>query len=268
MIIVIITFLLMIMIIKVIKNNTVKAKLANKEEIFGILNSVPSPVITEMFGYDFVILDTEHLLVSPEALEHAIRAAESVNICVFVRVPNSSPAAIGRALDAGAQGIVVSRMSSVEEAKIAISACYYPPLGNRGITGGKNTGFCTLPLSEYITKANQEIVLTLMIENIEGVNALPEIIKLPGIDMILEGALDLSLSMGHGVEFNHPHVQNNILKISQLCQHEKITFCAIPRLPNQFTMWRKKGITAFLSGEDRGLIFKAMQHNLNTLKYS
>lgn len=252
-----------------IKNNPIKAKLAKHEEVFGILNSVPSAVITEMFayaGYDFVILDTEHLLLSPETLEHAIRAAESVNLCVFVRVPSACPVAIGRALDAGAQGVVVSRVSSLQEAQIAIAASHYPPLGNRGISGGKNTGFGTLALSEYITKANQEIMLTLMIEDLEGLNALPEILQLSGIDMILEGALDLSLAMGHGVNFNHQEVQQAILNMAELCLHTDITFCAIPRLPGQLSMWREKGIQAFLAGEDRGLLFKALKNHLLNLK--
>jgi len=252
-----------------IKDNPIKAKLARHEEVFGILNSVPSAVLTEMFayaGYDFVILDTEHLLLSPETLEHAIRAAESVNLCVFVRVPTACPVAIGRALDSGAQGIVVSRVSSLQEAQIAVAASHYPPLGNRGISGGKNTGFGTLPLSEYIRKANQEIMLTLMIEDLQGLNALPEILQLSGVDMILEGALDLSLAMGHGVNFNHPEVQQSIFNMAELCLQTNITFCAIPRLPEQLSMWRDRGIHAFLTGEDRGLIFKALKNHLLDLK--
>jgi len=252
-----------------IKKNTVKEKIQNNKEVFGILNSVASPIITEMFayaGYDFVILDTEHLLVSPDLLEHSIRAAESNALCVFVRVPNACPVAIGRALDAGAQGIVVSRVSSVKEAKQAIAASYYPPLGTRGITGGKNTGFGTLSLPEYIKQANQEIMLTLMIENTEGVIALPEIIKLPEIDMILEGALDLSLSMGLGTDFTHQSVQQAIADMAKLCQQNEVNFCAIPRLPNQLNIWRKKGVNTFLAGEDRGLLFKALKNHLGELK--
>jgi 4-hydroxy-2-oxoheptanedioate aldolase len=252
-----------------LKSNQIKIKLNADEEIFGILNSVPSPVIIEMFafaGYDFVIIDTEHLLFSPEALEHAIRAAESVELTVFVRVPSPCPIAITRALDAGAQGIVVARISSLKEAKTAIQSCFYPPIGNRGITGGKNTGFGTIPLSEYIQKANQEVMLTLMIENNEGVKALPEIVKLPHIDMILEGALDLSLSMGYGTDFNHINVQKAISKMAQICAQEQVKFCAIPRLPEQLQQWREKGVHAFLSGEDRGIMFKALKQHLHQLK--
>jgi 4-hydroxy-2-oxoheptanedioate aldolase len=252
-----------------LKSNKVKSKLMANEEIFGILNSVPSAIITEMFafaGYDFVIIDTEHLLFSPDTLEHAIRAAESVDLSVFVRVPSPCPIAITRALDAGAQGIVISRVSSLKEAQTAIQSCFYPPIGKRGITGGKNTGFGTIPLSEYIQQANQQVMLTLMIEDEEGVQALPEILKLDHIDMILEGALDLSLSMGHGTDFNHIEVQQAISTMAHHCAQSNVKFCAIPRLPGQLQQWREKEVTTFLAGEDRGLMFKALKQHLQQLK--
>ncbi|WP_028866196.1 HpcH/HpaI aldolase family protein [Psychromonas aquimarina] len=252
-----------------IKANLVKQKTAAKQEVFGILNSVPSAVITEMFayaGYDFVILDTEHLFVTPETLEHAVSAAKGLNLTVFVRVAHACPAAIGRALDAGAQGIVVARVSSLQEAQAAVQASYYPPLGRRGITGGKNTGFGILPLSEYISTANQQIMLTLMIENLEGLSALPEIVQLAGVDMILEGALDLSLAMGHQADFNHPEVQQNIEQMALICRQADVAFCAVPRLPQQLSMWRERGVHTFLAGEDRGVMFKALKNHLSQLK--
>lgn len=249
--------------------NPLKKKLAAGTDIFGILNSVPSAVITEMFayaGYDFVILDTEHLLISDESLAHAIRAAECAGIPALVRVPNCDPSRIGKILDAGAQGIIVSRVSDIKSAKIAIEACKYPPLGSRGITGGRTTGFGTIPLAEYIEKANNEIFIGLMIEDTQGLDALPEIVQLPHLDMIFEGAIDLSLSMGHGIEFNHENVQAAIHKMAEISQQAHIPFCAIPRLPGQKQQWKEKGVTAFLVGEDRGFIFKELKNKLHSLK--
>lgn len=77
------------------------------------------------------ILNTEHLLVSFDLLKHSIKAAERNALCVFVREPNACPVAIGRALNADTQG-VVSRVSSVREAKQAIAASY-SPLMTRGM---------------------------------------------------------------------------------------------------------------------------------------
>lgn len=104
--------------------------------MFGILNSVPSPLLCDMFaaaGYDFVVLDTEHLLRSPVELELCLRAAEAAGITALVRVPLEERALMGRLLDAGAQGIVIPRVSSPEQARQAIDAVRFPPLGKRGI---------------------------------------------------------------------------------------------------------------------------------------
>ena len=253
-----------------IKVNLLKTKLTEGKPLFGMLNSVPSPIICEMLayaGYDFVILDTEHVLISDDAIAHTIRAAESAGIPLLVRVADANPAYIGKLLDAGALGIVVSRVSSLEVARQAIAAAKYPPLGNRGITGGRNTGFGTLPLQEYIDIANRETFVGLMIEDTQGIDALPDILQLDGVDMIFEGALDLSLSMGQGTEFNHPAVQDNIHFMASLCLQQAVPFCAIPRLPGQKSAWLKLGITAFLVGEDRGLIFKQLKQQLQHLKH-
>ncbi|NRD75569.1 hypothetical protein HQQ94_20575 [Shewanella sp. VB17] len=249
--------------------NSLKLKLIKQDAVFGILNSIPSPVICEMFayaGFDFAVLDTEHVLISDEDLAHCIRAADCSGLPLLVRVADANSATIGKILDAGAAGIVVSRVSSVAMAKQVISAAKYPPLGRRGITGGRNTGFGTIPLQDYVDLANSETLVCLMIECANGMASLPEIVELEHIDMIIEGALDLSLSLGYGTQVTHQNVQAQIHKMAQLCQAKNIPFCAIPRTPEQQVSWRQKGTQAFLIGEDRGMIFKSLKNQLETIK--
>lgn len=234
-----------------------------------MLNSTPLPLLVEMIGYagyDFVILDQEHLMRDGTELEHAIRAAECADITPFVRVPGALPHLIQQALDAGAQGIVVPRVESVEQAQIAAQACRYAPKGTRGITGGRNTGFGSLPLAEYAQKANQEVMLTLMIESKSGVENLDAILTVPGVDMILEGAMDLAFSLGHEAQSQHQQVQQNIATIADKCRQHQVRFCAIPRSEGQLSQWRKQGINAFVAGEDRGILFRALQNHLMQFK--
>ncbi|MGO4777541.1 aldolase/citrate lyase family protein, partial [Lysobacter sp. 2RAB21] len=85
----------------------------------GLLNSLPAPLLCEMIGragYDFIVLDLEHLLVSPDQLQHAIRACELGGCEPWVRVPEVDVKLIGRVLDAGAKGIVIPRLETVDEA--------------------------------------------------------------------------------------------------------------------------------------------------------
>jgi len=123
-----------------LQTNQLKHALAEGKTVFGLLNSIPLPLMVEMVGYagyDFVILDMEHVCVNPETLENMVRAAECAGITPLVRVPGAAPEAILRALDCGAQGIVVPHLRNAEEAAQVVAASRYHPLGKRGISGGR-----------------------------------------------------------------------------------------------------------------------------------
>lgn len=179
----------------------------------GLLQSVPSPLLCEMLGhagYDFVLLDLEHVLLSPDQLQHAIRACELGGCAPWVRVPEVDEKLIGRVLDAGARGVVISRLETVEQAERAVAAARFPPLGRRGITGGRVTGFGKTALPDYIEQANREIHVVPMIESEAGVRALPQILAVPGISLVMEGALDLALDLGLGPQPLHADVWQQI----------------------------------------------------------
>lgn len=245
--------------------NPLKSRLRRNEPVYGLLNSVPGPWLAEMIGragYDFVILDMEHLLVSEETLRHSLQAVLSTGCTPLVRVPDGNAKRIGRLLDAGARGIVLPQVDSAATVADAIAACRFPPLGRRGITGGPITGFGTLGLDDYIHLANDNILVVPMIESRAGVEALPEILTLEGVDMVLEGALDLALDLGLGPRPQAPEVTTLIADMAAQCRDAGVPFCANPRSPEQLAHWREAGITAWLAGEDRGYLFRALQQRL------
>ena len=123
-------------------------------------------------GYDFVILDLEHLLRSEEDIMHCVRACEAAGISPWLRMAQVDEKLIGRALDAGIEAIVLSRTESAVQVQRAIEAAFFPPLGKRGMTGGRITGFGRLPLPEYIDLANRQTPIIPMIESRAGVDAL------------------------------------------------------------------------------------------------
>ncbi|MCY1267772.1 5-keto-4-deoxy-D-glucarate aldolase [compost metagenome] len=242
--------------------NKLKAALAAGRDVFGLINALPLPLMTEMIGYagfDFVILDLEHVGVNPQTLENMIRAAECAGITALVRVPWAAPDIILRVLDAGAQGIVVPHVCSRATAELAVASACYHPLGTRGIAGGRTTGFGTLTLPEYLERANRELMVVAMIEDREGVEAIDEIVAVPGIDMVLEGAIDLSQSLGVPADAQHPAVQAAIHRVAQACQASGVPFCAIPRAAGQCEQWREQGVHAFLLGDDRATACRAMK---------
>jgi len=217
-------------------------------------------------GYNFAVLDLEHVLISPHQLQHSIRACELGGCIPWVRVPEVDTKLIGRVLDAGAKGIVISRLESADDAALAVSAALFPPLGRRGITGGRVTGFGRTSLVDYIAQTNQEIHIVPMIESIAGVHALPEILTVPGVSLIMEGALDLALDLGLGPDPLHSDVFKSLQQIAEHCHHAGVPFCANPRNDDQHSYWMDLGIKWFLAGEDRGLVLLALRNRASSLR--
>ena len=252
-----------------LQTNHLKRALAEGKTVFGLLNSIPSPLLVEMIGYagfDFVILDMEHVCVNPETLENMVRAAECAGVTPLVRVPSAAPDVILRALDCGAQGVVVPHVRTAADAAQAVAASRYAPLGMRGISGGRTTGFGTIDLATYLARANSEIMVVAMIEDCAGVDNLDAILSATGIDMVLEGAIDLSQSYGVPGQAQHPIVQEAIERIAAGCAARGIPFCAIPRIAGQAASWKARGVQAYLLGDDRGVSFRAIKAHLATFK--
>jgi 4-hydroxy-2-oxoheptanedioate aldolase len=105
-----------------------------------------------------------------------------------------------------------------------------------------------------------------MIEDRAGVENIDAIVSVPGIDLVLEGAIDLSQSYGVPGQAQHPDVQAAILTIADACRKHNVPFCAIPRLPEQGEYWRQRGVHAFLLGDDRGVAFRAFKAHLQSWK--
>ena len=252
-----------------LQSNRLKQALADGKTVHGLLCSLPLPLMVEMIGYagyDFIILDLEHVGVNPETLENMIRAAECAGITPLVRVPGCQPEVILRVLDAGAQGVVVPHVRNRQEAEAIVAASRYHPLGNRGISGGRMTGFGTLDLPAYFARANEEIMVVAMIEDKEGVAQLPDILSVPGIDLVLEGAVDLSQSYGVPGQMHHPEVRAAVETIARQCTAHGIPFCAVPRTPEQMHAWRSRQVRAYLLGDDRGVSFRALKAYLAAMR--
>lgn len=107
-----------------------------------------------------------------------------------------------------------------------------------------------------------------MIETAAGLRALPDILALPGVGMVLEGALDLALDLQLGPDPQHPEVWLALQSMADICANAEVPFCANPRTPEQHTFWRNRGIRSFLAGEDRGLLHTALKHRLSSLQSS
>lgn len=157
-------------------------------------------------GYDFVLLDMEHGPGSFQNLQQLIRGANVAGVCPVVRVPRGSDIWIDRALDVGAGAVMIPQIDTAEQARAAVTAAKFSPVGMRGTCRFvRSAGYGAVPGSEYFSKA-QETMVIVQAEGKKAVENLDEILEVPGIDVIFVGPYDLSSSLGHVGEIDHPEV--------------------------------------------------------------
>ncbi|KPX34429.1 Achromobactin biosynthetic protein AcsB [Pseudomonas coronafaciens pv. garcae] len=251
-----------------LRTNTLKSKLGNGQPVYGLISSIPAPAAIELIaeaGFDFVIIDMEHVLINPETVENMIRVAESYGLTPLVRVADLNPKTLLRLLDGGAQGIVLPMIESPEQLADAITACKYHPLGRRSLNAGRPGSFGKHSLAQYVEAANQQIMVVAMIESAEGVRRAAEIAAVPGLDMILEGAADLSQSLGMPWQIDQPDVQQALSDTWQAAQAAGVAYCTIPRQPGDAARWLARGVKAFVLGDERGIAFRALQARLTQI---
>jgi 4-hydroxy-2-oxoheptanedioate aldolase len=179
-----------------------KRALASGEVLIGAFAESGSPIMVEMMGFaglDFVVIDCEHGPLSPYGgeLENVMRAAWAASVCPIVRVTWNDPGQILKAVDMGATAVIVPHVNTAEEAARAVSAASYPPKGRRGaapLTLASRRGFERWPA--YYKRSLDSTIVIPLIEEEAGVEAIDEIVAVPGVGAIFFGPFDLAVSMG------------------------------------------------------------------------
>jgi 4-hydroxy-2-oxoheptanedioate aldolase len=180
------------------RTNPVKQKLKAGQPSFGTWLSLGDLYATRVLarmGFDWLTLDIEHGPFDWSQAAMIFAAVADAGCVPLARVPEGSHHYIKRVLDAGAWGIVVPMVDTVEQAQLAIAAAKYPPQGNRSVGGGMHSMNFAAPANEYYERANEEILVVLQTESPLGVQNAEAIYSLPGVDAIFIGPNDLRFQM-------------------------------------------------------------------------
>lgn len=155
---------------------------------------------------DFLWLDLEHTPMSLEAMHAHILATRGSGVPGLVRVPTSDVGMIKRVLDTGAEGLIVPQVRSADEVRQVAAACRYAPQGDRGFGPRRSCDFGRRPLADYLAESNEHLFVAVQIEHVDAWENLDDILAVDGIDSIVIGPYDLSSSLGHPGEIDHPRV--------------------------------------------------------------
>ncbi len=190
------------------RKNTSKAKIKAGEACYGMLHELAHPQVAEMIGlagYDFIVIDGEH---GPGGMrEHlqCLQAVAATPASAILRVSSNDEVALKRALDLGAEGVLIPDIRTVSQAREAVAACFYPPRGKRGFSAATaRASDYGLNVPQYIADDAAELLVCLMIESVEGVKNVAEIAAVDGVDVIQLGPFDLTYDMGIPGQFEHP----------------------------------------------------------------
>ncbi len=179
--------------------NAFKRRLLAGDALHGLWLSLASPISTEalsLVGFDWLLFDTEHAPVDLAGVQPLLQAAAAGASSPVVRPAWNDKVLIKRALDMGAQTLLIPFVETPEEAAAAVAATRYPPGGVRGVAGGTRASrFGLTP--DYFQVADQEICVLVQLETTTALSRLEEIAAVPGVDGIFIGPSDLSASMGH-----------------------------------------------------------------------
>lgn len=192
------------------RTNRLTHRWQSNQPAIGVTLPFPLPELAELcglMGFDFVLIDREHGTISPTDCTSLVRACQLAGATPLARVSHNDPTEIMQALDAGAAGVMVPGIETVEEARRAVRSALYAPEGERGLasTRAAGWGLSASPV-EYVRQANAAVIVVLLVESLRGIQNLNEIARIDGVDAVFLGPSDLSQSMGFAGEVSRPEV--------------------------------------------------------------
>lgn len=201
--------------------NTVKEKWARGEVTHGAWLSIPSSFSAEIMahqGFDWLCIDMQHGVIDYQVAVTMLQAIGTTETIPIVRVPWNEFGIIGKVLDAGAMGVIIPMVNSVEEAKQAVAACRYFPKGSRSYGPTRASYYAG---SDYFAGANDQIACIPMIETKQAVERLDDILSVAGIDAVYVGPADLSITYGlqPGMNNGSPFEEARVLIAKKCAEH-------------------------------------------------
>jgi len=192
--------------------NRAKERLQKGELAIGIgtrlVRNVDIVKVMKAAGYDWLFIDCEHGSMSVETACEISVAAQDSGIAPIVRVPAGELTLATRCLDGGALGIVVPHVDTEAQAREIADRLRYPPRGHRSVGGGQaQLDYAPMPLGELTAAIDGNTLVVVMIETPEAVANADAIAAVPGIDILLIGANDLSMELGIPGDTKHPKIQ-------------------------------------------------------------
>ena len=242
-------------------------RLRHNEVLVGTMLTIPAPEVAEMIarcGFDWLFMDGEHAPLSILEWQRLMQAVGG-RCANVLRVPSLSERDIKKALDIGADGIIVPMVNSASQAQQAVDWSKYPPRGKRGVGLARAQGY-GLDFADYMESANDSTALIVQAEHIDAVDNIESIAAVDGIDAVFIGPYDLSASMGKTGQVDDAEVVAAIERVRAACQHNDIALGYFGVDAVSVKAYLEQGYHLICAGVDAGFVTAGAQQVLDELK--
>jgi 4-hydroxy-2-oxoheptanedioate aldolase len=235
---------------------------------YGAICSLPDGFSAEVLGrcgFDWSCVDMQHGTLSEAGLYPVLQGLAAGGTPALVRVRWNEPAAIMRALDAGASGVIVPMIQNAADAAAAVAACRYPPAGIRS-WGPTRARYSMTPYSARA--ADQSVICAVMIETESALDCLDEIVAVPGVDCIVIGPSDLALSLGASPSLivDSAQVDDAIGRVLAACAAAGVCPGIFTSGADQAIRWRERGFRLICTHSDRLLMAERAEQLLSDVR--
>jgi 2-dehydro-3-deoxyglucarate aldolase/4-hydroxy-2-oxoheptanedioate aldolase len=240
--------------------NTVKQALAEGKVQLGTgFWQFRSPEVAKLLaaaGFQWAFLDTEHGNFDLETIQDISRVAVLAGLCPIVRVADLQYPLVARAFDCGAQGVIFPRVESPELLERAVSWTKFPPMGIRGYgLANVQIEYEAASFNDIIAHMNANTMVVFQIETKRALEAREELLSVAGIDAVMIGPADLSISLGVPGEFQHPKMVEAMEAIRDTCNRKGVAPGTQTRSPQLARFWKDRGMRFLGCSNETAMLF-------------
>jgi 4-hydroxy-2-oxoheptanedioate aldolase len=250
--------------------NPVKRAIAAGRATVGYLVSIGSVQLVQALartGVDWLMLDTEHAPIGIESVAALVAATGGTPVTPLVRVRGTQPEWVKPALDCGALGVVFPQIATRAEAEATVQAVRYAPAGQRGYGPSYAALRWGVSNLDYLAAANEAVLNVVLIESPAGVEALDDILKVPGLDVVAVARGDLSQNLGVAGQFDHPRLREVGARAEgKILAAGGVALGGIAFSPEEARAMIARGHRFLVLGSDAALISGAAQHMVRAIK--
>jgi 4-hydroxy-2-oxoheptanedioate aldolase len=231
----------------------IRERLAAGEVLHGVLGSIPSAVSAQAIasaGADYLLIDREHSPVGREALHAMIAATAGTRCAPIVRVPGLDEGEVKLALDAGAEGVCFPMVRSAADVQRCAGLVRYPPAGTRG--WGPFTAHARHATSAagYSAAVGSQITCWIQVETLEAVQEIEEIVRVPGVDVVIIAPFDLSIALGVEGRFDEPTFVEAVEAVERAATGAGVPLCGVAFDGERAAELTARGYRVLLRGID------------------